>query len=493
MTRPPGPGRLSRRDLLRQTTLTAALTMSGSPRWAASAAERQPARPRPNVLFIAIDDLNDWVGVLGGHPQTRTPNIDALARRGVLFRRAYCQVPLCNPSRTSVLSGIRPTTSGLYDNPTPWRQILPRAVPLPEYFVRAGYHVVGGGKVFHHKQHDNGTRWHEYYDSEWERFPRPENTPANGIPGARRFDWGPVAVNDEDTPDTKLAQWASSVLARTHPKPFFLACGFVRPHLPWYAPRKYFDLFPPGKTRLPDVLDGDLDDVPRAALTDDKLTDHRRVLSTRNWQKAVASYLACITYTDANIGRVLTALDRSPYRTNTVIVLWSDNGFQLGEKQHWRKSTLWERSCHIPLIIVAPGVARENQRCGRTVELLDLFPTLLELCGLPSNPAVEGRSLVPLLRNPNAPWPHPAITSLDPDDHTVRTERWRYTRYWDGSEELYDHQSDPHEWHNLAERPPHQKLKKQLMAKLPRVEGGRGKDRPKRSPEADSEDDPNDD
>ena len=269
----------------------------------------QREKQRPNVLMIPVDDLNDWIGVLGGHPQTVTPHIDRLAGRGVLFRNAHCQAPACNPSRASLFSGIRPTTSAVYRNPDLWRDGLPDAVTMPEYFRQAGYQVVGGGKTFHGSQNDKSV-WDDYYD--FEQRVLPPNRPVNGIPRAAHFDWSPVDAEDDETADTKLANWAADFLGKDHDKPFFLACGFFRPHLPWYAPQKYFDRFSPETTELPKVLPGDLDDVPPSAIR--QLRDHDNVTSTKQWNKAVASYLACIHYTDTNIGRVLDALEKKRVR-----------------------------------------------------------------------------------------------------------------------------------------------------------------------------------
>ena len=421
----------------------------------------QTIGPRPNVLFLAVDDLNDWVGALGGHPQTVTPNMDRLAGRGVTFQRAYCQAPMCNPSRASLMTGLRPSTTGIYRNGDVWRDGAAGAVTLPQHFMRNGYAVLGGGKIFHGTQNEAAS-WQAYYN--FEGFLHPPKTPVNGIPKAGHFDWSPLDVKDEDTADTRLAMWAGDFLRREHKQAFFLACGFYRPHLPWYAPRAYFEKFPEDSIQLPVVLENDLADVPKSAIR--SLRDHDNVTSTKQWKRAVASYLACIHYADANIGRVLEALAAGPNRGNTIVVLWSDHGWQLGEKQQWRKFTLWERSCRAVLSIAAPAVSRPGGRCGRTVELLDLYPTLIDLCGLPPRNELEGRSLRPLLEEPDAPWDKPAITSDGPDKVSVRTERWRYSRFPDG-EELYDHDADPHEWHNLAAKPEYATFKRELAALLP--------------------------
>jgi arylsulfatase A-like enzyme len=426
------------------------------------------AAERPNVLFIPVDDLNDWVGALGGHPDVKTPHLDKLAARGVLFTRAYCAAPACNPSRAALLTGVRPSTSGVYHNSQPWRPALKNAVTLPQHFMAHGYTAVGGGKVFH-GGFDDAASWHEYFKARG-KSPEPAKVPANGIPNTAHFDWGPVDASDEDMPDTKMVNWAIEVLNKKHEKPFFLAAGFVKPHLPWYAPRKYFDLYPLDKVALPKVDERDLDDVPAAGKRVARPEgDHKKVVESDTWRKAVQAYLATISYFDAQLGRLIDALDKSAYASNTIVVLWGDHGWHLGEKQHWRKFALWERATKAPLLVVAPGVTRPGGRCGRPVDFMSLYPTLAELCGLPAAKAQEGPSLVPLLKDPSASWEHVAITTHGRNNHAVRSERYRYIRYADGSEELYDHESDPHEWTNLAGKPELAKVREELAARLPKV------------------------
>ena len=449
---------LSRRDLLKSAGLGAL---------AAGSASGQLARSNgPNVLMISIDDMNDWIGVLGGHPQSLTPNIDALAKRGVTFRRAYCQAPACNPSRASLMSGMRPTTSGCYTNGDVWRDAMPDAVTLPQHFMLHGYEVIGGGKTFHNTQNEAAS-W-DYYNS-FRGFLQAPNPPVNKL-NSGRFDWSGLAVEDEDTADTQLAHWAADYLSKDHSRPFFMACGFYRPHLPFYAPQKYFDKFPEAKTMLPSYLENDLDDVPAAAINTAtgkrSLRDHDNVTSSGQWKRAVAAYLACINFADANVGRVLKALDSGPHADNTIIVLWTDHGWQFGEKKHWRKFTLWERACRVPIVFAGPGIEAQGELCDRTAELLDIYPTLSDLAGLPEREELDGESLQPLLEDPQARWDHPAITSMGPGRNSIRTERWRYTSYPDG-EELYDHDSDPDEWHNLADAPEHAETKRRLAAMLP--------------------------
>ncbi len=439
----------------------------------AAAGVGSAAESKQNVLFIAIDDLNDWIGCLGGHPDAKTPHLDRLAARGVLFTNAHCAAPLCNPSRTALLTGVRPSTSGVYDNAQPFRRspVLQSAVTLPQHFMAHGYRVVGGGKIYHGSFPDPAS-WHEYFPSQQQNKPRdpvPPVLPANGIPDTAQFDWSPLRVPEGAMGDTQVVEWASRELRKEHDRPFFLACGIFRPHLPWYVPEKYFDLYPLDKITLPRVKDDDLDDVPPIGRAFAKPEgDHKKVLEHHQWRKAVQAYLASITFADARVGQVLDALDASPYAKNTHIVLWSDHGWHLGEKLHWRKFALWEEATHNVLMISSPGLTKAGGRCARTVSLLDLYPTLIDLCGLSRRPGLEGASLLPLLKNPAAAWDRPAITTYGRANHAVRTERWRYIRYRDSTEELYDRQNDEMEWTNLAGQTEHQQTKTMLARWLPK-------------------------
>ena len=431
------------------------------------------AKNRPNVLFMAIDDLNDWIGCLGGHPDVKTPNLDRLAGRGVLFTNAHCSAPACNPSRASLMTGILPSTSGVYHNPDPWREspVLKDAVTIPQHFMAHGYSAVGGGKIYHGGFPDPPS-WQSYFPSQQQNKPpdpMPPSRPINGIPNTAHFDWGPVDVDDPEMGDRKVAAWATEQLRKEHDKPFFIACGFFRPHLPWYVPQKYFDMYPLDKITLPNVNDNDLDDVPELGRKMARPQgDHANVIKYNQWRKAVQGYLASITFVDTCVGRVIDALDKSAYAENTIVILWSDHGWHLGEKLHWRKFSLWEEATHNVLMAVVPGVTKPQQRCSRPVTMVDIYPTLIELCGLAPKSELEGKSLVPLLMNPQASWDRPALTTHGRNNHSLRDERYRYIRYSDGTEELYDHEKDALEWNNLADDPKYPAIKKGFAKWLPK-------------------------
>ena len=430
----------------------------------------------PNVLFIAVDDLNDWIEPMGGHPQANTPNFARLARRSTLFSRAYTAAPACNPSRAALMTGVAPYRSGVYQNDQAWRPAMPDVETLPQAFMRNGYWAGGSGKIYHGVYPDPAS-WHEYWPSkslQREADPLPPERPVNGISGTGNFDWGPLEAATGEMSDAKVAAWVSAKLGETHAKPFFLACGIFRPHLPWYVPGNYFRRFPLERIELPLVFNSDLADVPQAGLRMARPErDHASVVEHGQWKRAVQAYLASMSFADDMLGRVLDALDESGYADNTIIVLWGDHGWHLGEKHHWRKFALWEEATRVPLMISvppgAPGLP-EGTRSGavspRPVSLLDLYPTLLELAGLDPAGELDGRSLVPLLRNPELPW-KPAVMTYGRLNHAVRSEDFRYIRYVDGSEELYDHRADPMEWTNLAEDELYAEVKRDMAAWLP--------------------------
>ncbi len=433
-------------------------------RGVAIAADDGSSHARPNVLFIAVDDLNDWIGCLGGHPQAKTPNIDALAARGVNFTRAYCASPVCNPSRTALMTGLRSSSSGVYNNEIRRvNTVCKDVVPLNTHFQTNGYRVLGAGKIYH----GDGDRW-----GEWDHYAnvhggdQPPGQGEDGGVGGIRF--APTDGRDEDMHDFHTVDYCLEQLAKAHDKPFFLACGLHKPHMAWNVPRKYYDLFPLESIELPQVLDSDLDDIPPAGVAMARPQhDHKLMLESGRWKEAVRGYLAAGAYCDAMIGRLMAGFDRSPHRNDTIIVFWGDHGWHLGEKQHWRKFALWEEATRAPLFFVAPGVTKPQSTCGRTVDFMSIYPTLCELCGLETPRHVQGTSIVTLLRDPKAAWDRPALTTHGERNHAVRSERWRYIRYADGGEELYDEINDPLEWKNLASEPKWADVKSDLARWLP--------------------------
>jgi arylsulfatase A-like enzyme len=432
--------------------LTLLVILSGCP--AATAA----APAKPNVLFIAIDDQNDWVGPLAGHPLVKTPHLDRLAARGTTLFNAHCQSPLCNPSRTSLMLSLRPTTTGIYGL-APWFRTLDAwkdRVSLPQHFKANGYRTLTTGKIYHGPAGGPQSRGQEFdlWGPGGGIGAKPEKRLIPETPGKHpAMDWGVFPHNDKDKGDYQVASWAVEQLqAAPQDQPFFLAVGFFLPHVPCFITQKWYDLYPGDDSILPPIRADDRNDTPRFSwYTHWDLPEPRLkwVQENHQWQNLVRSYLASTSFIDAQVGRVLAALDTAGLADNTVVVLWSDHGFHLGEKSITGKNTLWERSTRVPLIFAGPGVAK-GARSMQPAELLDIYPTLAELCGLPARSDLEGISLVPQLQNANATRSRPAITSHNQGNHGIRTERWRYIRYADGTEELYDISQDPNEWTNLA-------------------------------------------
>jgi arylsulfatase A-like enzyme len=429
-----------------------------------SVASAQPtADQKPNVLFIAVDDLNHWVGHLGRNPQAKTPNIDRLAKLGVTFARAYCAAPVCNSSRAALMSGLRPGSTGIYDNGQAWQPVIPKEQTLTTQFLNAGYNVYGAGKIYHANAHRPG-EWTDYHVGGPEKAtPHPDAKTDGG--GGIKFQ---PLTDDSKLPDDSITAYGVAKLKAKHDKPFFLAVGLHKPHMPWNVPKKYYDLFPLDTIELPPIQKDDLKDVPPAGLKFAKPDgDHAQMLKSGRWKEAVQAYLAAIAYCDAQIGLLLDAYEQSPGKDNTIIVFWGDHGWHLGEKEHWRKFALWEEATRMPYIWVAPRVAKPGGVCNRTVDLMSVYPTLCSLCGLARPQHVEGEDLSPLLKNPQATWDKPGITTYHLNNHAVRTARWRYIRYANGDEELYDHDADEYEWTNLAKDARYADIKKDLIKLLP--------------------------
>ncbi len=430
------------------------------------------AETKPNVLFISVDDLNDFPSFTKRYPDAKTPHMDRLANRGVVFTRAHCQFPLCGPSRASVMSGLLPSTLG-YDNHMKDEDLQKRARAkgtelLHSYFGKNGYKTMAVGKICHHNVPKGSV------DLRGERGKFSEGTGRlrkNWHQNGTSTDWAMAPDRDEQLPDYRAANWAISRLEEKHDKPFFLMVGFLRPHVPWYVPKKWFDIYEKEKIALPPYRKDDLNDVPQMAKDISILKQMPRTdwaIQNKQWRNIVHAYLACISFSDHQVGRVLDALDKSPYKDNTIIVLWSDHGYHMGEKNTFQKQSLWERSSHVPLVISGPSI-EGKRRCHRIVSLLDLYPTLVELCHLPANRKNEGRSLVPLLKNPHREWPYPSIIGWKKNSFAVQEERYRYILYGDGSEELYDHDRDPNEWSNLAGSVQLRKVKKRMAAFIPKL------------------------
>ncbi len=415
------------------------------------------AAEHPNVLLIAVDDMNNDLACYG-HPLVKSPHIDRLAKRGVQFDRAYCQYPLCNPSRVSMLSGLRPDTTRVLDLETPPRMYRTDVVFLPQYFRKHGYHSAHVGKIFH-----TGPAFEDPPSWNVEVRERGKHPPAAAVIRGKKFDrpvnykmqWNELSSPDEETADGAVARRSSLMLKRLadDKKPFFLAVGFRRPHQPYAAPKAYFDMYPPEVIPPLDEPPDHLKRIPALALTHPV---GRPILSERDRRQVVAAYYACISFVDAQVGLLMQALDELDLWHNTVVVFYSDHGYHLGEHGGlWHKMTLFEQSARVPMIVVAPAAAGNGRTCDRLVELIDIYPTLVDLCGLPTVEGLEGRSLRPLLEDPRADWKQAAYTQVRRGDvmgRSVRTARWRYTEWDDGRQgaELYDHDADPHEYANLA-------------------------------------------
>jgi iduronate 2-sulfatase len=463
---------------------------------------------KPNVIFISIDDLNDWVGALHGNDQVLTPNMDQLFEQGVLFSNAHCSQAVCTASRNSLLSGIDPSTSGWYASTkamqATYDEVMGDHKMLPQYFKDNGYETLAVGKIFHNGVSDYKDKIADFWDEVAPDYKVPKDLKdrGNGYNGNRFYPFpknGSQIVNHygmefssgqslcygalerEDMPggkmfDELIAEWAIDKLNQEHEKPFFLAVGFVRPHVPYTAPKEFFDLYDLDSIKVPEMPADEMSDIPvmgkSIAYGTIKGGDHYAVtnLSDSYWKELVYGYLACVSFADHELGRVLKALENSEYADNTIIVLWSDHGQHLGEKHHWRKQALWEESTRVPLFFKLPGMAAAGQECDEAVSLLDIYPTLVDLCNLPDDSVLEGNSIVPLIKDPQAPWDKPVLNTWYYKNHAVRSNNWRYIHYRDGGEELYNHQNDPGEHVNLADDPKYKDVIQKLRNYLPQYD-----------------------
>ena len=443
----------------------------------------EPTNQGRNVIFIVADDLNNALGCYG-HPVVKTPNLDRLAKRGVIFERAYCQYSLCQPSRASFLSGLRPETTKVWTLETPTRQHIGDAVMLPELFRKNGFFTAHAGKVFHTGEICEDPRSWDEEVRESGKTPAAEEVLRAGKslgPKGHSFEWDILETDDADTPDGKVTRrtvaWMEKLAQEK--KPFFLAAGFRRPHAPYAAPKKYFDLYPLGKIPLPKTSSEDFRRVLPAAVNHDPPD---KPLSDTEVREYLRAYYASTTFMDAQLGVLLDAMDRLRLWDNTVVVFLGDNGYHLGEHGGlWHKNSLFEESARIPLIVAAPGREVKGKRSPRLVELVDLYPTLAELCGLKPPANLEGTSFVPLLHDPKRRWKTGAFTMQGRGKErteaakdiqflgkSVRTERWRYTEWEEGKQgaELYDERKDPLELKNLADDPRHARTRAELQSLL---------------------------
>jgi arylsulfatase A-like enzyme len=452
---------------------------------------RRAASDAPNVLLISIDDCNDWLGFLNNHPGTHTPNLDALAATSVSFSKAYCTAPMCLPARTSILFGSLPHTTGVYDHSAEsiarYDELAKVTPSVVDDLWAAGYDAYGAGKVFHDPQE---ARW-----TESRRFPwyvpgkvrnRPEADPARYDPDWRSpydgkpigrgenfdytmIDFGPSGRPADQEADGRASTWVLERLGRDHARPFLLALGLYLPHEPWRVPQKYFDRHPLDEIVVPEVPPDDLVDLGPYARDEviDRHGRYERLLESGLWEKAVQAYQAAISYSDDHVGRVLDGLASSPYADETIVVVWSDHGFHLGEKMHIEKFTLWERATHVPLLLHVPDRYDSRRVFDSPVSAIDIAPTLAELCGAQTHDEHEGRSLIELIEHPELADARPPVTTWQAGNHSVRRRTWRYIRYRTGEVELYDHRRDPQEFENLARDPRYAATIAELDAFLP--------------------------
>lgn len=440
---------------------------------------------RPNVLFIAVDDLNNEALGLRSDSRAKTPHLERLARRGVLFTKAYCAAPACNPSRVSVMTGVAPAFSGVYVNKQDWRNCkqLAGLPTMPQHFRDHGYKVVGGGKLYHAANLSleglegflDAEPWHEYFPSKNRQLPDEYVPPKQSINTTNRFyggrfDWNRLNVDDKEMGDAKVVRWAEQQLAQSYDQPLFLAVGIYRPHIPWYTPQSWFQQYPLESIELPKRVAEDVADIPDPGRAMTRHTWHHWLASNNKWKEATQAYLASASFADAMVGRLLDALDRGPLADNTIVVLWSDHGYHLGHKEHWEKRALWEQTTQVPLIVVDTrnqSRVAANQRCAAPVSLLDLFPTMVEMCDLQELGHLQGESLMSTLSRSGQPSDRAVVMTQDRNNHAVRWRHWRFIRYADASEELYRHDRDPHERDNLAGDAAHAAIKRRLASFLP--------------------------
>lgn len=434
---------------------------------------------KPNILFIAIDDLNDYVNSMDGSIKVPTPNIDKLAQKGTLFTNAHCQAPICGPSRASIMTGLYPSTTGNYlqlkdINIKKGNEAANKAIFMPDYFEQFGYKSMAVGKIYHNG--DAANTFDEYGGKFSWMGPKPKerfNYDPSKIDhkvGNTQTDWGAYPEQDSLMTDYQSAKWAVNKIQQDYDQPFFLAVGFVRPHVPWYVPQKWFDMFPLDSIETPPYKKNDFDDIPDFA---SKVTNApmmpttEELINSGEWKNVIQAYMACIAFVDAQVGKVLDALENSKHAENTIVVLWADHGYHLGEKNRFAKQALWERDTRTLLIFKGIN-GKSGQICTAPVQLLDIYPTLVDMSNLPPSESLEGHSLTGLIENPNQKWKYPSLSFYGEGNLAIRDERYRLIKYEDGSLELYDMKNDPNEWFNLAKDKKYKGTVQRLMKSVPR-------------------------
>jgi arylsulfatase A-like enzyme len=428
-------------------------------------------KEQPNILFIAIDDMNDWTGFLGGHSQTITPNMNKLSKKGVNFTNAHTSAPGCSPSRNALLFGVQPFNSGLYPfyDPDIHEEIMKQYTSLPRLLKENGYNTYGAGKI-HHGDLRDVREWTDYFDKK--QYKKRFREGDGYIKGTNaKYSFRPTLNPDEENIDHQVASYGIEKLNEKHDKPFFLAVGIVKPHLPFDAPARFFDALP-DVIAPPATIENDFNDIPKVGKSLQKKGEFNLYTKDNAWDDIRKAYLACISWADFNIGRVLDALEKSEYADNTIVVLWSDHGYHLGEKQTFKKFTLWEEATRVPFIIYDTRNKKVIKRrtYSEAVSLINVYKTIADYTKIPTPEYVDGESLIPIVKNQSNTLEAPTITAWGRGNYSVRTKQYRYTRYYDGGEELYNHKVDPNEWKNLASDATYESLKNQLNKSLPKQE-----------------------
>ncbi|MBB6463519.1 sulfatase-like hydrolase/transferase [Flammeovirga kamogawensis] len=441
-----------------------------------------------NVLFIAIDDINDWIGPLGGNPQAITPNIDKFCNEGaVIFNNAVCAAPICGPSRSAILSGFMPNKTGVYGNSTNmiYSKIVKENATLPEYFSNNGYYTLSNGKIFHKHATEYGVDFGHWAFDEHARArrymkdsPNPNTlySAKNGcINGEKKeeykanakLSWGPTKKTFEETVDYKVANWTKKQLEKNFDTPFFMAVGLIKPHLPWFVPKDFFEMYAVDSIQPPKVNTNDLNDIlnPDGSLLHQPSKEYKWIKKHGLEKEATRAYLANISYADACLGVIFDALEKSKYANNTIVVIWGDHGWHLGEKQRYLKSTLWNEVTKTPFIVRMPNM-KTPVYCSRTVSLIDIFPTLNNLCNLPIKENLDGHDFSSLLLDPTAKWDYPGVT-ISATGTSVTDETWHYIHNLSGAEELYNLKDDPLEWTNLINDPKYKAIIESLKKWVP--------------------------